>query len=146
MRASKFSIGTGAACLLIASALLSAAPAAAGGPSYDLHGRDFQTLTPAELQFWQGGHWVYDLHDGHLAWWWNVGDTWYSYQTPSYPYPHFVSQTDVTYNAPPAPAAQSAAGPSWYYCDRPAGYTPDVKNCEVPWREVTVPPSTVAEK
>lgn len=44
---------------------------------------------------------------------------------------------------PPAPAAYApapaAAAPTWYYCDNPAGYYPNVQSCSVQWRPVQPP-------
>jgi len=56
-------------------------------------------------------------------------DDWYdAYDNP---YPSY-------YGAPYYPAATpyAAAGPSWYYCQSPAGYYPYVQQCAVAWRPV----------
>lgn len=36
---------------------------------------------------WRHGFWRYEHHRGHLGWWWVIGDNWYMYQRPVYPYP-----------------------------------------------------------
>ena len=93
----------------------------------DFHGRDFGHFSPAEREMWTGGRWVHDWHDGRLGWWWTLGDDWYFYPEPIYPYPSYV--------------APAAAGGS-YYCANPPGYYPSVQTCDAPWQAVpaVVPP------
>jgi hypothetical protein len=79
---------------------------------------------------WHGGRWFHSRHDGRLGWWWVVGDQWYFYPAPVYPYPDPYVPPVVA--AAPAPTP----GATWYYCDNPAGYYPYVAQCTAPWRPV----------
>lgn len=62
------------------------------------------------------------------------------YYPPYYAYPPVVTVP----SSPPvyieredeADAGRSSAGSYWYYCDRPAGYYPDVKECPGGWERV----------
>lgn len=36
---------------------------------------------------WRHGFWRYEQHRGHLGWWWVIGDNWFMYPRPVYPYP-----------------------------------------------------------
>jgi hypothetical protein len=60
----------------------------------------------------------------------------YYYAPPAY-YPPPAYYAPPVYAAPapvvvaPAPAAQT-----WYYCDHPRGYYPDVSACPTGWRQV----------
>jgi hypothetical protein len=146
MRSRQLFYGACGACL--AASLGWFAPAAlafSGGDGHDLHGRDLQSLSPEERSLWQAGHWIRDWHDGHLAWWWQAGGSWYFYQMPSYPYPRSIAPTEIVDHPPPVPAGLSP-GNFWFYCDQPAGYTPYVTSCDGTWRPVAVPPSAVAQK
>ena len=71
----------------------------------------------------------------------------YPYYSPYY-YPVYppYSYAPTVYAAPPvyvAPPPQGPAPPqSWYYCDNPMGYYPNVPNCNTAWRQVApTPPS-----
>lgn len=111
----------------------------------DFHGRDYQSFSSEEKTEWQGGKWVHIWHEGRLAWWWTVSDTWYYYQRPTFPYPRNVATVAVTGN--PAPTVEGASSePSWFYCDKPSGYTPYVGSCDGQWRQVVVAPSALAEE
>src|SRR5205807_5357045 len=88
---------------------------------FDFHGHDFAHFSPAEREMWTGGRWVHDWHDDRLGWWWTVGDDWYFYPEPIYPYPTYV-----------APAAADGS----YYCANPPGYYPSVETCDAPWQAV----------
>ena len=37
---------------------------------------------------WVSGRWLHGDHLGRVGWWWIVGDGWYFYPSPVYPYPH----------------------------------------------------------
>ncbi len=70
---------------------------------------------------------------------------------PYYGYPGYYPPAAYAYDTP-APVVQqvpmsSAAPPSWYYCDNPAGYYPYVQSCANPWRQVpaTPPPPPAAQ-
>src|SRR6202021_464167 len=60
-------------------------------------------FSPDELRFWRGGLWRHEWHDGRLGWWWIVGDGWYFYPEPLYPYPTYVPPAIVAQPAPPLP-------------------------------------------
>ncbi len=107
---------------------------------------------------WRGGYGGWGWRGGYGRWggWWGgiglgFADPfywdwpYYGYGYPSYWPPAYA------YAAPP-PAVQqvpmvSAAPPSWYYCNSPAGYYPYVQSCSVPWRQVpaTPPPPPAAQ-
>lgn len=109
----------------------------------DFHGRDFHHFTPYELGLWRGGHWVHGWHDGRLAWWWTVGNGWYFYPAPIYPFPTYVPPPVVVAQPPgvmaPPPTGRPPAQ-SWYYCYNPPGYYPYVPACNGPWRPVPAAP------
>jgi|HubBroStandDraft_1064217.scaffolds.fasta_scaffold00043_65 hypothetical protein len=131
-------------CLTVALGCF--ATAASAGPAdigRDLHGRDLQSLNPAERDVWQSGKWVHTTHDGHSAWWWTAGGYWYYYQRPTYPSPQYVASFSMVGQSPPVVDALSS-GPSWFYCDQPSGYTPYISSCVGNWHQVAVSPSVVA--
>jgi hypothetical protein len=76
---------------------------------------------------WHGGHWIHGVHLGRLGWWWVVGDGWYFYPAPVYPYPDPY--------VPPAVVAPQAG--YWYYCPRASAYYPYVTECPGGWTPVT---------
>jgi len=41
----------------------------------------------ADVDRWHGGRWFHGEHLRRLGWWWLVGDSWYFYAAPVYPYP-----------------------------------------------------------
>jgi hypothetical protein len=127
--------------VVLAAAVTLALPAQAqrGHGAPDFHGRDFQHFSPHERDVWRGGHWNQGWHDGRFAWWWVLGDAWYFYPVPIYPYPTYVPPAIVVQQAPPVPTGLPPAQ-SWYYCDNPAGYYPYVASCSGPWREVPAAP------
>lgn len=138
MRVKPLLLTASVACLLACSALFGSAALAASAP--DLHGRDYQSFSTDEKTLWQSGKWIHNWHDGHYAWYWVVGDVWYYYQAPAYPYPSTVAA--VTMTGSPVPAVDGAVeGPSWFYCDKPAGYTPFIGACDGTWRQVVVAPA-----
>jgi hypothetical protein len=73
---------------------------------------------------WVGSTWGYGYGPG----WY--GDPWYGYQ---YPYGRtlVVQPPPVYIEQGGEPTAQM-----WYYCARPQGYYPYVKNCSTAWRAV----------
>jgi hypothetical protein len=110
---------------------------------HDFHGRDFRFFGPREIAIWRGGRWINDWHDGRFGWWWFTDGYWYYYPQPIYPYPTYVAPPVAV--AEPAPPAPPANGPTWYFCDNPAGYYPYVQNCSAPWRAVAqTPPGQAA--
>ena len=106
-------------------------------PGGDFHGRDFGHFGPGELHVWRGGAWQHGWHDGRFAWWWVVGNGWYFYPEPIWPYPTYVPPALIVQQPPPVipgvPPVQF-----WYFCDYPRGYYPHVATCSVPWRAVPV--------
>jgi hypothetical protein len=138
MRVKPLLYTAGAACVLACATLFGAAASAAPAP--DLHGRDYQSFSTEEKTLWQSGKWVHNWHDGHYAWYWAVGDVWYYYKAPVFPAPNTVASVAVT--GSPAPVVDGAsAGPSWFYCDKPAGNTPAIGACDGTWQQVVVAPA-----
>ncbi|MET3132156.1 hypothetical protein AAKU55_002426 [Oxalobacteraceae bacterium GrIS 1.11] len=74
-------------------------------------------------------------HGGHVVlgaplFWY--GTAWYAFD--DYPYSRPLP--------PPIYVERSGdAGPQWYYCSKPAGYYPYVKQCTTTWRVVAPPPA-----
>jgi hypothetical protein len=68
----------------------------------------------------------------------------YSYQAP------YQGQGDQGQTQPPPPSQYSQQPPAdqysqqqtWYYCQDPAGYYPDVENCNTQWQQVPVNPTS----
>ena len=60
------------------------------------------------------------------GWWWVVGDGWYFYPAPVYPYPDPY--------VPPAVVSRSAG--YWYYCGSANAYYPYVAQCPEGWQPV----------
>jgi len=97
--------------------------------------RDIHRFHERDFDAWRGGRWFHADHGGRLGWWWVVGDQWYFYPAPVYPYPDpYVPPVLAPAAAVPTPAP--APGTTWYYCDNPAGYYPYVAQCTAPWRAV----------
>jgi hypothetical protein len=109
-----------------------------GRPGHDLgifRGHDFAHFTPAERSAWQGGRWHYAWHRGHRGWWWIIGDVWFFYPAPIYPYPLYIGSLDYYdyydwYGTPDY---------YWYYCTSPEGYYPYIQECPGTWH--AVPPA-----
>lgn len=109
-----------------------------GRPGHDLgvfNGRDFAHFSPQDRSLWQGGAWRHVMHNGYLGWWWVIGDSWFYYPAPIYPYPLYVGPEYYYdyYSYYPAPSYY------WYHCEDPLGYYPNVQMCNVPWE--AVPPA-----
>lgn len=108
---------------------------AIGRPGNDLgrfNGHTFSGLTPGERGAWQQGGWRHVEHNGYLGWWWVVGDSWFFYPAPIYPYPLYIGP-DYYYNYYDY---YSTPTYYWYYCEDPAGYYPTVQECNGPWEPV----------
>jgi hypothetical protein len=106
-----------------------------GRPGHDLgafRGHSFRQFSPTERDAWTRGGWRHVNHNGYLGWWWVVGDDWFFYPAPIYPYPLYVGPDYYYdyYSYYPAPAYY------WYYCEDPPGYYPAVQDCNVPWQPV----------
>lgn len=121
--------------LLVRAALAACVIATLGVPAMaqrDDHFRDdhfrgdIHHFRDHDLDYWRGGRWFHGPHEGRDGWWWIVGDSWYFYPAPVYPYPDPYLPPTVA----PAPGA------TWYYCANPQGYYPYVAQCAVPWQPV----------
>src|SRR5262249_25681042 len=72
-------------------------------------GRYRSNFQRRDFDRWHDGHWFHGRHAGRFGWWWTLGDDWYAYDEPAYPYPDY-DDADVT--PPPVyydPGAQAAA-------------------------------------
>jgi mono/diheme cytochrome c family protein len=108
-----------------------------GAREGNFHGRNFARLNPNELSTWRSGRWLHDEHAGFLGWWWVLGDEWYFYPEPIYPYPDYISDYLIPVPVPLSPQFR-------YYCDNPPGYYPDVAACYDGWQVVPIaPPSAL---
>lgn len=74
------------------------------------------------------------------------------YPYPGYYYPpYYYPPPVVTVPAAPSVYIERDAGPApqeayWYYCDRPKGYYPHVKQCPGGWRPVSPQPPPDEER
>jgi hypothetical protein len=89
--------------------------------------RDIHQFRDRDFASWQHGRWVHARHDGRFGWWWIVGDTWYFYPRPVYPFPDPY--------LPPVVAGPRVAN-AWYFCPPAQTYYPYVATCPVPWQVV----------
>jgi hypothetical protein len=90
---------------------------------------------------WTGGRWVHGWHGPRHGWWWTVGNSWYAYPRPAYPYPSYLPPPVVSADGydsyRPAPQGYTR-GPDgnpqrpeyWYFCANPEGYYPYVHDCD----------------
>ncbi|HXU92765.1 MAG TPA: hypothetical protein VFP33_03820 [Gallionella sp.] len=85
-----------------------------------------------DFEIWRGGRWYHGRHDGRMGWWWLVGNLWYFYPYPVYPYPDPYQ--------PPAVLVPGMQPQYWYYCADPAGYYPYIAACRVNWQLVPASP------
>lgn len=101
-----------------------AAPGGHGGHHGGFHGGHGHFHGHSHVGVWLGSPWWYGYGPG----WY--GDPWYGY-----PYPYgrtlIVQPPPVYIEQGGEPTAQM-----WYYCARPQGYYPYVKNCSTAWRAV----------
>lgn len=101
-----------------------AAPGGHGGHHGGFHGGHGHFHGHSHVGVWVGSPWWYGYGPG----WY--GDPWYGY-----PYPYgrtlIVQPPPVYIEQGGEPTAQM-----WYYCARPQGYYPYVKNCSTAWRAV----------
>jgi hypothetical protein len=109
---------------------------------------------------WTTGRWVHGWHGPRYGWWWTVGNDWYYYPRPVYPYPTYLPPPYYSYGpgyglgyAPGygpgygpeygAPTRRpyfdpNAGGPDrnpqppqyWYFCRNPEGYYPYIQDCD----------------
>jgi hypothetical protein len=126
--------------LIAASLTAGLAGAASGQPRHDegrhdrdrggWHDRDIHRFHDRDFDVWRTGRWYQGRHGGRLGWWWVLGNAWYYYPQPVYPYPDPYTPP-VAVPPPPGPPRQV-----FYYCPRPHGYFPYIPACTVPWRAV----------
>lgn len=92
---------------------------------------------------WTTGRWVHGWHGPRYGWWWSVGDAWYYYPRPVYPYPVYMPpgfEGYYDYGRAEQPYDQDYADPNpqrpeyWYFCQNPEGYYPYVQDCDN-WQE-----------
>ncbi len=94
---------------------------------------DIRRFPQEDMDRWRGGHWFRGNHEGREGWWWIVGNTWYLYPQPVYPYPD-------PYVPPAAPPPPQAAAQVWYYCASAQNYYPYVTSCPEGWQPVPAQP------
>jgi hypothetical protein len=94
------------------------------------HDRDIHRFHEHDIDVWRSGRWFQGRHGGRVGWWWVLGDAWYYYPQPIYPYPN-PYLPPVAVAPPPGPPGQV-----YYYCPRPRGYYPYVQACAAHWRAV----------
>ena len=83
---------------------------------------------------WRGGRWFHGNHRRRLGWWWVVGDAWYFYPAPIYPYPDpYIPPSVVAQAPPPSPTTPPQY---WYYCQSARLYYPYVTSCPEGWMQV----------
>src|SRR5215471_8308588 len=71
--------------------------------------------------FGHEGHWYHGWHGGRYGWWWTgPGLAWTYYNYPWWGYYPDYGYYDYS---------QPSAGQTWYYCSDPAGYYPNVTQC-----------------
>ena len=85
----------------------------------------FHHFDAHDHEHWHGGHWFQANHFGRDGWWWIVGDDWYWYPAPIYPYPDPYVPGGMSQDAYAAPVS--------YYCPNPDGYYPYVPQCAAEW-------------
>lgn len=151
-------VGLGLALLLAAGTVL----ADRGG--YTSRSRwhgDIRSFHEHDIHRWRGGNWREGHHRGQSGWWWVVGGARYFYSVPVYPYPDpylppvvqstvvvpqqapvYIERPMVQQSAPimeaeipPVPVTQY-----WYFCRKPQGYYPYVRECRVAWQKVPATP------
>jgi hypothetical protein len=93
-----------------------------------------------DIVVWRSGRWYHGWHGRRLGWWWIVGGAWYWYPAPVYPYPNPYTPPAVVQVPSPPPPQPQALPPTWYYCNRPAGYYPYVPDCPSGWKAVPATP------
>ena len=72
------------------------------------------------------GHWYDGWRGGRYGWWWAAPGL-----SPTYhDYPWWGSYPDYDYYD----YSQPYANQTWYYCSDPAGYYPNVTQCNTSWQ------------
>ena len=67
--------------------------------AHDFHTNLVRDFSAGELRTWRGGTWHNEWHYGRRGWWWQVGDAWYGYPEPIFPFPLAVAVL-ATYETP----------------------------------------------
>lgn len=62
---------------------------------HDFRSHDVKSLDETEKARWVAGLWHRDWHYGRWGWWYDIGDVWYPYVAPVYPYPLDISEISV---------------------------------------------------
>ena len=94
---------------------------------------DIRRFEMSDFDLWRSGKWLRDRHEGRLGWWWVVGDLWYFYPQPVYPYPD-------PYIPPNVLVRTDKAERFWYYCEFSKAYYPYVQICPEKWKVVPAVP------
>ena len=92
---------------------------------------------------WHGSIWIGPGWGGWGPWW---GPAYYPYPYPYY-YPNYpyYPETPVVIQQQPRTYVQPEEQYFWYYCKKPEGYYPYIKECPGGWLKV-VPPAPPDEK
>jgi len=108
-------------------------------PEHRWHG-DIHQFHVHDLPHWRSGHWAHVEHEGRLGWWWVIGDAWYFYPAPIYPYPD--PYTPPVYSSPATPPPAGGNMPQyWYYCASSGNYYPYISTCPEGWKMVPATPA-----
>jgi hypothetical protein len=102
----------------------------------DWRGGDIHRFHEHDFERWRAGSWRHGRHAGRAGWWWVVGNVWYFYPAPVYPFPDPYQPPVVIAPSPAVPQAPAV----YYYCDNPAGYYPYVPQCFSGWRAIPAAP------
>ena len=91
-----------------------------------------------DFDHWSHGRWFHGRHGDRFGWWWTLGDDWYAYDQPIYPYPDYdpddtpppyyydPNATQATAQpAPPPPPAAAPGQPSLVYDPYTNQYKPE---------------------
>jgi hypothetical protein len=72
------------------------------------HARVERHFEQRDWDRWHRGRWVHARHGGHEGWYWVIGDAWYFYPAPVYPYPDPYA-LPVIAPPPPGPVVMAPA-------------------------------------
>jgi hypothetical protein len=107
------------------------------------HPRDFYDH---DHRTWAAGNWYHGNYQGRFGWYWVVGETYYFYPKPIYPFPNpYIPPTIVAPIAPIESPVRLEAQPQqqvWYFCEASNAYYPYVSECNGEWKKIpATPPS-----
>jgi len=102
---------------------------------------DISRFHEHDLDLWRGGRWTQGRHDGRLGWWWVIGNAWYFYPVPVYPYPNPWEPPPAMLQAPQLPPPQY-----WYFCDAAQAYYPYASTCPGGWKQVPAKPGDMPDQ